>query len=142
MIKLLMKLCSACLLGVECRYDGASKANDKVLELAKTETLIPVCPEQLGGLSTPRPPAEQNNDRVITRDGEEVTLNFQKGAGEVLKIAKLLGIDEAILKQGSPSCGNGRIYDGTFSGIKIIGDGVTTKLLRQNGIKVVSEEDL
>ncbi len=137
-----MKLCSACLLGIECRYDGKSKPNMKVIELAKKEVLIPVCPEQLGGLSTPREPQERIGNRVLTKTGKDVTKNLNKGAEQVLIIAKLFGIKEAILKQRSPSCGCGQIYDGTFSGRVINGDGVTTALLKRNKIKVVSEEDL
>ena len=137
-----MKLCSACLLGIKCRYDGKSKPNKKVLELAKKEILIPVCPEQLGGLSTPREPAEQKGKKVITKSGKDVTKNFVRGAKQVLKIAKLFGIKEAILKQRNPSCGCGQVYDGTFTGTIIEGDGVTASLLKKHGIKVISEEDL
>lgn len=136
-----MKLCSACLIGIECRYDGKSKPNMKVIELAKKEVLIPVCPEQLGGLSTPREPQERIGKRVLTKTGKDVTKNLNKGAEQVLIIAKLFGIKEAIFKQRSPSCGCGQIYDGTFSGRVINGDGVTTALLQRNKIKVVSEED-
>lgn len=135
-------ICSACLLGVSCRFDGKPKPNKKVLKLLKKEILIPVCPEQLGGLTTPREPAEQRNGKVITASGKDITKYFKKGAKEVLKIAKLLVVKEAILKQRSPSCGSGQIYDGTFSKQIIKGDGVTTKLLKNNGIKVLSEEDL
>ncbi len=110
--------------------------------LLKTETLIPVCPEQLGGLPTPREPAEIREGRVITKSGKDVTENFKRGAEEVLKIAKMFGIKEAVLKQGSPSCGCGRIYDGTFSGKIVEGDGVTVALLKRHGIKVITEEDL
>jgi uncharacterized protein YbbK (DUF523 family) len=137
-----MKLCSACLLGITCRYDGKSARNRKVIMLLKAETLIPVCPEQLGGLPTPREPTEIRGERVITRSGRDVTENFERGAKEVLKIAQLYGIKEAIMKQGSPSCGCGEIYDGTFSGKTIKGDGVTTALLKKNGIKVISEKEL
>ncbi len=136
-----MKLCSACLIGIECRYDGKSKPNIKVIELAKKEVLIPVCPEQFGGLSTPRESQERIGKRVLTKTGKDVTENFSKGAEQVLIIAKLFGIKEAILKQRSPSCGCGQIYDGTFSGRIVNGDGVTTALLKRNKIKVVSEED-
>ncbi|MBD3208553.1 MAG: DUF523 domain-containing protein [Candidatus Nealsonbacteria bacterium] len=136
------KLCSACLLGVECRYDGKSKPVQKVLNLAKKEILIPICPEQLGGLSTPREPAEQNGDKVVTKTGRDVTGNFTKGAEQVLRLARLLNIKEVILKQKSPSCGCGKIYDGTFSGKLIEGDGVTAALLKKNGIKVITEKDL
>jgi len=137
-----MKLCSACLLGVKCRYDGKCKPNEKVLALSKKEVLIPICPEQFGGLPTPREPSEQRGKEVITKSGKSVTDNFQNGAEEVLKLAKLYNVKEVILKQRSPSCGSGQIYDGTFSGTIIEGDGVTTALLKRNGIKVISEEDL
>ena len=137
-----LKICSACLLGVKCRYDGKSKPDDKVINLAKKETLIPVCPEQLGGLSTPREPAEQKERKVITKSGKDVTENFEKGAEQVLKLAKLFNVEVAILKQRSSSCGRGQIYDGSFSGTIIKGDGVTTSLLKSKGIKVITEEDL
>ena len=139
-----MKLCSACLLGIKCRYDGNSKQNEKIIAFSKKETLIPICPEQLGGLSTPRVPCEQNqkSGKVMTKDGKDLTKNFIVGAEECLKIAKLFNIKEAILKQNSPSCGCGKIYDGSFSGKLIKGDGVTTTLLKKNNIKVISEEDL
>lgn len=137
-----LKLCSACLLGIKCRYDGGHKRNKKVIGLFKKEILIPVCPEQLGGLPTPREPAEQKGKRVYTKSGKDVTVNFKKGAREVLKIAKLFKIKEAILKQKSPSCGCGKIYDGAFSGKIIKGDGVATSLLKKNGIKIITEEDL
>ncbi|MEM2911805.1 MAG: DUF523 domain-containing protein [Candidatus Bathyarchaeia archaeon] len=137
-----MRLCSACLLGIRCRYNGRSALNQKVIKLLRKETLIPVCPEQLGGLPTPREPAELKGGRVITKSGKDVTENFVRGAKQVLKLAKLFNVNEAVFKQGSPSCGCGRIYDGTFSGKTIKGDGITTALLKKNGIKVVSEEDL
>lgn len=100
-----MKLCSACLLGINCRYSGKVKIDQKVLELAKTETLIPICPEQLGGLPTPREACEQKGNKVFTKNGKDLTVQFKSGANEVLNIAKLFGINEAILKQRSPSCG-------------------------------------
>ncbi|MEM2419661.1 MAG: DUF523 domain-containing protein [Candidatus Bathyarchaeia archaeon] len=137
-----MKLCSACLLGVKCRYDGSDFKNKRVVELLKAELLIPVCPEQLGGLPTPREPAEIVGRRVLTRSGKDVTENFIRGAKETVKIAKLLGVKEAILKQGSPSCGYGRIYDGTFSGKTVKGNGITAAMLIKHGIKVITEEDL
>jgi len=137
-----MKLCSACLLGVKCRYDSKNKPDNKVIKLSKKEILIPICPEQLGGLPTPREPSEQKGNKVFTKSGKDVTKNFVNGAKETLKIAKLFKIKEAILKQRSPSCGCGQIYDGTFTGNIIKGDGVTTKLLKKNGIKVISEEEL
>ena len=135
-------LVSACLLGAACRYDGAAKVNEKVVRLLETETLIPVCPEQLGGLATPRTPAERQGDRVITKTGEDVTVQYQKGAEEVLKLAKLYQCSCAVLKERSPSCGCGRIYDGTFHGTLIDGDGVTAHLLKENGISVKGESEL
>jgi uncharacterized protein YbbK (DUF523 family) len=137
-----MKLCSACLLGINCKYNAGNNKNDKALELAKRDILIPVCPEQLGGLSTPRIPSEIKSGKVITKDGKDVTENFVKGAEETLKIAKLFGIKEAILQQKSPSCGCGKIYDGSFSGKLIDGEGITTALLKKNKIKVISSEEL
>ena len=137
-----MKLVSACLLGVNCRYNAEEKSNDRVLELQKKELLIPVCPEQLGGLPTPREAAEQKEGRVIGKSGKDYTTEFTKGANEVLKIAKLNNISEAILKQRSPSCGSGKVYDGSFTKTIIEGDGVTSLLLKNNNIKVISEEDL
>nr|VFJ58208.1 MAG: Uncharacterized conserved protein YbbK, DUF523 family [Candidatus Kentron sp. FW]VFJ65411.1 MAG: Uncharacterized conserved protein YbbK, DUF523 family [Candidatus Kentron sp. FW] len=138
----IMKLCSACLLGIDCRYDAGNNKNVKVMKLAEEEILIPVCPEQLGGLSTPRTPAEQRDGKVVTKEGRDVTENFRQGARETLKLAKLYGVREAILKQRSPSCGVGEIYDGTFSGRVIRGNGVTSALLKEHGIKVSSEEEL
>jgi len=135
-------LCSACLLGIKCRYDGKSKANKKIIELSKKEILIPVCPEQLGGLPTPREPAEQRGKKVITKSGKDVTKNFKMGAKQVLKLAKLFGIKKAILKQKSPSCGCGQIYDGTFSDKVIKGNGVTTALLKREGIKITSDDKI
>jgi len=148
-----MKLCSACLLGIKCTWDGKDRyKNKKVIDLAKKEVLVPVCPEQLGGLPTPRVPQEIQNGtgddvlngkcKVLNKEGEDVTEYFIRGAYEVLKIAKLLGIKEFIAKQKSPSCGCGKTYDGTFTGTLIKGNGVTTALLKKHGIKVISEEDL
>lgn len=138
----MVKLCSACLLGIDCRYDNRNSVDGKVKELAKREVLIPVCPEQLGGLPTPREPQERKGGRVVTQSGKDVTENFIRGAEEVLYIAYIYDIKEAILKQRSPACGCGEIYDGTFSGKVIKGDGVTAETLKKNGIKVISEEDL
>jgi uncharacterized protein YbbK (DUF523 family) len=137
-----IKICSACLLGIICRYDGKSKPNEKVINLVRKEILIPVCPEQLGGLSTPREPAEQKDNKVFTKSGKDVTESFTKGAEQVLHLTKMFVVKEAILKQRSPSCGCGQIFDGTFSGKIIKGDGITAVLLKKNGIKVISEEDL
>lgn len=129
---------SACLLGICCRYDGASKAHPLAAALARHHTLIPVCPEQLGGLSTPRPPAERRGDRVMTERGD-VTEQYRRGAEETLKLYRLLGCEAAVLKERSPSCGYGQIYDGTFSGALTAGDGVTAALLAAHGVAVYGE---
>ena len=137
-----MKLCSACLLGFECRWDGKTNKNEKVLELAKNEELVPVCPEEMGGLPTPREPIEGGAKKLFAKDGEAPLKEFRLGAQKVLALAKKLKIKEAILKQGSPSCGSRLIPDGSFSHTKTNGNGVTADLLIKNGIKVISEEDL
>lgn len=137
-----MKIVSACLIGESCRYDGKNSENKKLKKMFEKDELIPVCPEKLGGLSVPRESAEQRGDKVFTITGKDVTQNFYKGAEEVLKIAKSRDVKEAILKARSPSCGSGKIYDGTFSKRLIDGDGITTALLKKNGIKVISEEEL
>ena len=138
-------VCSACLLGYTCRYDGAMKSDPKILALCGDESvrLVPVCPEVRGGLGIPREPAElQSDGRVLTRSGKDVTEAFQRGAQNALDAAKCMRATEAILKQRSPSCGCGQIYDGSFSGTVIPGDGITTALLKQNGISVRSNEEL
>jgi len=137
-------LVSACLLGCKTRYDGASKPCDKVLALARDNILIPVCPEQMGGLTTPRLPSERqpDTDTLLMKDGTDVTENYRRGVEITLRIAELNHADYAILKAGSPSCGKGLIYDGSFSGKKIPGNGVTTDALLNAGYKVISEEEL
>jgi len=135
-------LVSACLLGINSRYCGGGCLNEAVASLAKKHFLIPVCPEQLGGLPTPREPDEIQNGRVYEKSGKDNTEEFTRGAQETLRIAELLGAEASILKQNSPSCGPSMIYDGTFRGKKIPGSGITAALLMQNGIRVVSEEDI
>jgi len=137
-----MKIVSACLAGINCRWDGESRPCQKVVDLVKQGKAIPVCPEQLGGVTTPRTPAEQKDEKVFTKTGEDVTSQFEKGAEEALKIALLSNCDEAIIKSKSPSCGCGKVYDGTFSGKLIDGDGVFAKILKKNNIKVFSENDI
>ena len=135
-------LVSACLLGINCKYDGDNNKNDKVLKYIKDKEVIPICPEIMGGLSTPRIPSEILNDKVINSEGLDVTHNFIKGANEVLYLAKLFNVKKALLKAKSPSCGIGEIYDGTFTHTKINGDGITTRLLKENDIEVITELDL
>lgn len=135
-----MRIVSACLAGVRCRWDGGSRPSKAVIGMVRKGEAIPVCPEQLGGLPTPRPAAEIMNGKAITTDGRNETREFRKGAEEALKIARLAGCKEAILKSKSPSCGSGEIYDGTFSGKLAKGDGITAALLKRNGIMVCTEE--
>ena len=134
-------LASACLLGVPCRYDGVSKPCPGAIALTERYELIPVCPEQLGGLPTPRPPAEIQESQVVNRLGQNVTEAYQKGAQEALALYRLLGCDAAILKARSPSCGCGQVYDGSFSGTLAPGYGVTASLLRAQGVPVFTEDD-
>lgn len=135
-------LISGCLLGLKCRYDGKEKKLSEIEKLIGLYNLIPVCPEQLGGLPTPRIPAERVKDKVITQVGVDVTKEYQLGAEEALKIAKLYNCKKAILKEKSPSCGCGKIYDGTFSRNLIVGNGVTADLLLKNGIEVFGESEI
>ncbi|MGM9538861.1 MAG: DUF523 domain-containing protein [Candidatus Onthomonas sp.] len=135
-------LVSACLLGAACRYDGRSKPCPGLEALMARHTLIPVCPECYGGLPTPRPPAERRGERVITQNGLDVTVQYEKGAREALRLAQLYGCQWAILKERSPSCGAGTIYDGSFSRTTVPGDGVTARLLAENGIRVLGESQL
>ena len=133
-------LVSACLLGCPCRYDGASKPCPAVLALAERHELVPVCPEQLGGLPTPRPPAERREDRVVTQSGD-VTEQYRRGAAEAVRLAQLLQCDGAVLKEKSPSCGRGAVYDGTFTRTLTSGDGVTAEALLSAGIPVYGESE-
>ena len=144
-------LISGCLLGLNCKYSGENNLNEKCLALKEKHTLIPVCPEQLGGLATPRAASEIINgcgqdvllgkSKIMDDKGIDETQGFIKGAEETLKIFKMLDCDIALLKARSPSCGIGKIYDGTFSGTLRDGNGVTVEVLLQNGIKVLTEED-
>lgn len=135
-------LVSACLLGVMCRYDGQSRPDEKVVALLKHHMLVPVCPEQMGGLSTPRSPCEIQGDRVMSRDGDDRTAEYEKGALEALRLCRLFSCEAAVLKAKSPSCGLGCVYDGTFSGTLRPGDGVTAGLLKNSGVPVYTEKNL
>ncbi len=140
-----MYLISACLAGVNCKYDGGNNYNEDIMKLVKNGEAILVCPEQLGGLATPRYPSEvciKNGVRkVFNNQGEDVTQNYERGAQETLELAKKLNIKKAILKARSPSCGCGLIYDGTFSKSKINGNGITAQLLLDNGFEIYNEEN-
>lgn len=135
-------LVSACLLGVNCRYNGTGELNKDLESRMGKYNFIPVCPEQLGGMTTPRRPSERIGDSFISVTGEDVTNNFMHGANETLKIARLYECSLAILKERSPSCGYGKIYDGTFSGKLTSGNGITAELLATSGIKVIGESKI
>ena len=135
-------LISACLLGCCCRYDGASKVHPLAEALAQHYDLVPVCPEQLGGLPTPRPPAERQGDRVMTRDGRDVTEAYRRGGQETRRLCRLLDWQAAVLKERSPSCGCGSIHDGTFSGGLTAGNGVAAQMLVAEGIPVYGESQI
>lgn len=132
-------LISACLMGVKCRYDGGRKPLDCLDELMERHVLVPVCPEVLGGLPTPRTPSERVGERVLMKDGQDVTEHYRRGAEEALRIAQMSGCEWALLKERSPSCGSGTIYDGSFTGKLCSGDGVCAHLLKQHGVKVLGE---
>ncbi len=135
-------LVSACLMGCPCRYDGKGQACPEVLALRDRHHLIPVCPEQLGGLPTPRPPAERRDGRVVSREGNDVTEQYRRGGEAAVELARLLGCTCAILKERSPSCGHGEIYDGTFSHARVPGDGIAAALLAEAGLKVLGESQV
>ncbi|OOM13505.1 DUF523 domain-containing protein [Clostridium saccharobutylicum] len=146
-----MYIISACLCGVNCKYSGKDNLNERCLKLFKEGKAVLVCPEQLGGLPTPRNPVELNSSvqevvegkgRALSNLGEDVTKQFLDGAYETLKIANQVGATNAILKEASPSCGCNFVYDGTFTGNKIKGKGVTAYILEKEGISVFSDEDL
>ena len=135
-------LVSACLMGLCTRYDGNANEDRGVLALAPQHVLYPVCPEQLGGLPTPRPPCEIVGERVVNWLGEDLTQAFSKGAFEALKVCRLCGCEAAVLKRNSPSCGKGMIYNGTFSGKLSAGDGVFAALLQASSIPVYGEDEI
>lgn len=135
-------LVSACLLGVCCRYDGRSVPCQPLLDALPRLRLVPVCPEILGGLPTPRVPSERQGERVMSKAGADVTAAYQKGAQEALRLARLFGCRKALLKERSPSCGRGQIYDGSFSGRLVSGSGTAAQLLEQNGIAIFGESQL
>ncbi|QCX33701.1 DUF523 domain-containing protein [Caloramator sp. E03] len=147
-----MILVSSCLLGLDTRYNGKNNSNDLLIEYSCYGKFIPICPEQLGGLSTPREPSEiiggtgkdvmMGYCKILNCKGEDVTEQYVKGAKEVIKIIKMFPVKAAILKQKSPSCGSKRIYDGCFKGKIRDGEGVAAYILRENNIPIYSEEDI
>ncbi|MBW2987147.1 DUF523 domain-containing protein [Candidatus Woesearchaeota archaeon] len=150
-----MRLCSACLLGFECRYDGKSnidKASDELLDDYRKGNIIPICPEIMGGLSTPRSGARilygdgnqvlDNKTQIMTDDGEDVTIQYIKGAYEALRLARDLKIREVIFINKSPSCGKDRTQGGLEERSTVKGEGVTAALFRRNGIRVMTEKEV
>ena len=133
-------LVSACLLGYNFKYNGKNNLNSKIVELLKTHEVIPVCPEMFGGLSCPRIPCEKVGDRILDKEGNDCTKQFIKGAEEALNIAKEKQVDFAILQKRSPSCGNSVIYDGTFKGNLIAGNGVFAQKLQSLNIPIMEAE--
>ena len=133
---------SGCLLGCDCRYKGDNCKNEELLALADKHTLIPVCPEQLGGLSTPRDPSEIVGDKVISNRGKDVTYEYTKGAEIALYVAKINNADAVLFKANSPSCGKGIIYDGTFTGNKIAGNGIAAQMFLNAGYNVFTENEI
>lgn len=131
-------LVSACLLGVNCRYDGGNNYSKEIDEFLKDYEVIPICPEIMGGLATPRSGSERLGDKVVNKEGRDVTKQYKKGAEECLFLAKKYDVKKALLKLRSPSCGHKKIYDGTFSHTIIDGNGVTAELLENNGIEIIS----
>ena len=143
-----MIVVSACLLGHNCRYDGGNSRRQNVIDFLEGQDYAAVCPETLGGLDVPRPPAELMEGRVVDREGKDVSAEFRRGAEAALENAlaaageKGQDLELAILKARSPSCGCREIYDGTFSGTRTAGNGVFASLLTERGIPVISEEEV
>lgn len=135
-------LVSACLLGENCKYNGGNNRCEEVLTFVKDKEVIAICPEVMGGLSTPRIPCEIIGDKVINKEGEDKTFEYEKGAQIALDLALQNDVKKAILKAKSPSCGVDKIYDGTFSSTLVDGDGVCVRLLKKHGILVYSENDI
>lgn len=133
---------SSCLVGISCTYKGSNHTIDVLQQLINDGKAIAVCPEVLGGLSIPRDACEIVDNQVVSKQGKDYTKEYQRGANKVLELVKTHHITTVILKSKSPSCGKGYIYDGTFSHQLIKGDGITTKVLEQNGIIVYNEDTL
>ena len=135
-------LVSACLLGENCKYNGGNNRNERVLRYVQGHEVIPVCPEVLGGLPCPRKPVEWVGERVLTQDGDDCTVNFRIGVQKALETIADQHVDLAILQSRSPTCGVKQIYDGTFSGVRIDGQGALAKALAARGIPLMDAEDV
>lgn len=141
-----MILVSGCLVGLNCKYNGGNNYDEKIFNLVKQGKAIPVCPEQLGGLTTPRPPSEirviDGKRYVFNSENDDVTKNYNNGAVDILNLAQKLDIKKAILKSKSPACGKGQIYNGNFEKKLIDGNGILAQLLIDNGIDVINSDDI
>lgn len=137
-----LKIVSACLAGINCKYDGTNNLCPKIAKMVQNAQAIPVCPEVLGGLSVPRQSVEIKNNQIISKNGENFTAQFERGAKVGLKLVQTVGAKEVILKARSPSCGFRQIYDGTFSKKLVKGDGVFAKLLKLHNFKIKTEEEI
>ncbi len=133
---------SGCLAGLKCKYNGGSNPCPQVIELVRTGKAIPICPESLSGLPVPRDPCEWQNDRLISREGADWTVQICAGAEKALARALESGACKAILKSRSPSCGYGKIYDGSFSGTLRKGNGIWARKLLEHGFQIYTEENL
>lgn len=132
-------LISACLLGTNCKYNGGNNYTPLVEQLKERYELVPVCPECFGGLPIPHEPSERVGGRVLSKSGNDVTAAFRRGAEKTLEAARKHTVTRAVLKERSPSCGCGAIYDGTFTGTVVPGDGVAAALLLEHGIAIYGE---
>jgi uncharacterized protein YbbK (DUF523 family) len=135
-------LVSSCLIGIDCKYSGRNNYSEKVMRFLKDKSYIPACPEQLGGLQTPRPCCELINGHAMDENGVDQTSAFKKGVEETLKIVEMTGCTHALLQKRSPSCGVYSIYDGSFSGKKIPGMGMTARALKKAGLSLMTEDDI
>lgn len=137
-------LISACLIGFCCKYSGGANTlpEAQLAALREKFRLVPVCPETAGGLPVPRDPSERQGDRVVNCRGEDVTAQFEKGAEIALRLAERFGCKKALLKENSPSCGSGRIYDGSFSGVRVPGYGLTAERLKEEGLVLYGESQM
>lgn len=135
-------LVSSCLLGNNTKYNGKNNYITKIEQIKQKYNIIVICPEVMGGLSIPRNPSEILGDKVISNEGVDVTLEFNRGANIAYELAKKHNVKKALLKNGSPSCGKDKIYDGTFTGTKINGSGITVRLLKQLDIEIYSEDEI
>lgn len=140
-----MILVSACLVGINCKYNGGNNFNEKIYKLVREGKAIPLCAEQLGGLTTPRTPCEikyiDGKRCVINANGVDVTEEFERGANEILNLVKKMNIKKAILKSKSPSCGKGKVYNGNFENVLVDGNGILAQLLVENGVEVINSDD-